>query len=379
MTNQTQATDPNDQNVVEFGDSPGRRLRVQRQSRGLAVERIAAQLHLKPEIVEALEQDRFDLLPDPVFITGYLRNYARMLGLDPLPLIAAYQAHAGTPKSIEPTRPIPGADLDSGGTRFLVRLVSLALAAAVIAVIALWWHDRPEVSPELSPAATELGPDATALALDARSIDGSASAVAEETPDTATGPVDRSDRDRVAIPESRESPIPDAAEPGSEPGSEQARAAVASPTSETGSHTASSAVETAPPGPSETPSARTTTPAPSPGATPAPAQIPTDPVVAAAVPAPTPEQAQAQAAEKGIVLEFTGPSWLEVRDAAGQRIIAGEMKAGDRREVTGQAPLRFTVGRVNNSSMTVDGKPFDLEGRSRGNVARFSLDPESPE
>jgi cytoskeleton protein RodZ len=372
VTNQTQATDPNDQNVVEFGDSPGRRLRVQRQSRGLTVERIAAQLHLKPEIVEALEQDRFDLLPDPVFVTGYLRNYARMLGLDPIPLIAAYQAHAGTPKSIEPTRPMPGADLDSGGTRFLVRFVSLTLAAAVIAVIALWWHDRPEVSPELSPATAELDPNAAALAPDARSIDGSASEVAQEAPDTTTGPADRSDRDRVAIPESRESPISDTAEPGPE----QARAADASPTSER-PPTASSVLEPAPPEPIAPTSARTTTPVPSPGATPEPAQTPTDPVVAAAAPAP--EQAQAQAATKGIVLEFTGPSWLEVRDAAGQRIIAGEMKAGDRREVTGQAPLRFTVGRVNNSSMTVDGKPFDLEGRSRGNVARFSLDPESPE
>ncbi len=375
MTNQTQATDPNDQNVVEFGDSPGRRLRVQRQSRGLTVERIAAQLHLKPEIVEALEQDRFDLLPDPVFITGYLRNYARMLGLDPIPLIAAYQAHAGTPKSIEPTRPMPGANLDSGGTRFLVRLVSLGLAAAVIAVIALWWHDRPEVSPELNPATAELDPDVAALAPDARSIDGSASEVAQETPDTTTGPADRSDRDRVAMPESHEPPISDKAE--AEPGPEQARAADTSPTSERRPDTASSVLETAPPEPIEPTSARTTTPAPSPGATPEPAQTPTDPVVAPAVPAP--EQAQAQAATKGIVLEFTGPSWLEVRDAAGQRIIAGEMKAGDRREVTGQAPLRFTVGRVNNSSMTVDGKRFDLEGRSRGNVARFSLDPESPE
>jgi cytoskeleton protein RodZ len=224
----------------------------------------------------------------------------------------------------------------------------------------------------LSPATAELDPNAAALAPDARSIDGSASEVAQEAPDTTTGPADRSDRDRVAIPESRESPISDTAEPGPE----QARAADASPTSER-PPTASSVLEPAPPEPIAPTSARTTTPVPSPGATPEPAQTPTDPVVAAAAPAP--EQAQAQAATKGIVLEFTGPSWLEVRDAAGQRIIAGEMKAGDRREVTGQAPLRFTVGRVNNSSMTVDGKPFDLEGRSRGNVARFSLDPESPE
>jgi cytoskeleton protein RodZ len=82
--NQTQFIDANEQNVVEFGDSPGRRLRVQRQSRGLTIERIGAQLHLKPEIIDALEQDRFEDLPDGVFVMGYLRNYARLLGLDPI-------------------------------------------------------------------------------------------------------------------------------------------------------------------------------------------------------------------------------------------------------------------------------------------------------
>lgn len=364
MTNQTQATDPNDQNVVEFSDSPGRRLRVQRQSRGLTIERIASQLHLKPEIIEALEQDRFELLPDPVFITGYLRNYARALGVDPAPLIAAYQTHAGAPKSIAPTRPVPGSGLDSGGTRLLVRLVSLALVIAVLAMIALWWHDRPEMSPELDAETTELEPDSVALDPDPRSVDeggADAAGAAEENPEAETGsadPADPADGDRIAMSESPESPMTGLPEPGPE----LDPAAPPSPTPYTASEPASEGVtETAPSAAAEV---RT-------GPIQASPEAPTDPDDAVPVPTST--------ATKGIVLEFTGPSWLEVRDAAGQRLIVGEMKAGDRREVTGQAPFRFTVGRVSNSSMTVDGKSFDLEGRSRGNVARFSFDPESPE
>jgi cytoskeleton protein RodZ len=369
VTNQTQSTDPNDQNVVEFGDSPGRRLRVQRQSRGLAIERIATQLHLKPEVIESLEQDRFDLLPGPVFVTGYLRNYARALGLDPAPLIAAYQSHAESTDAVLPSRRMSGSgagsDLDSGGTRILVRLVSFALAAAVIAVIALWWHDRPEVAPELETETAGVEPDVIALDPTSNSVDASVSGADAETAETASEPADRTDRTSADFSETSEPPPADP----SETAPQQTPAALASSAADPEVEPSSEAAP--PPLPEIAPSLAADPPVQStselPDRTPSQPQI--DP----------PALAEPTAAEKGIVLEFTGPSWLEVRDAAGERLIIGEMKAGDRREVTGQGPFRFTVGRVNNSSMTVDGKPFDLEARSRGNVARFSLDPESPE
>jgi cytoskeleton protein RodZ len=371
VTNQTQSTDPNDQNVVEFGDSPGRRLRVQRQSRGLAIERIATQLHLKTEVIEALEQDRFDLLPGPVFITGYLRNYARALGLDPAPLIAAYRAQADSTDADAPTRRMSGSgaaagsDLDSGGTRILVRLVSFALAAAVIAVIALWWHDRPAVAPELETETAELDSDAIVRDPVPESADAGASGAKAETPETATESVDLVDRTRAALPEASEPPPADP--PETTP--PQTPAALASsesePDLEPASAAASRAIPEIAPSPAVDPPRQVQTDAP--------AQAPSEPQV------DTPVLDPPAAAETGIVLEFTGPSWLEVRNAAGERLIVGEMNAGDRREVTGPGPFRFTVGRVNNSSMTVDGTPFDLEARSRGNVARFSFDPASPE
>jgi cytoskeleton protein RodZ len=351
--------------VVEFGDSPGRRLRVQRQSRGLAIERIATQLHLKPEVIEALEQDRFDLLPDPVFVTGYLRNYARALGLDPAPLIAAYQAHAESSDAVAPTRRMSGSDLESGGTRILVRLISFALAAAVIAVIALWWHDRPEVAPELETETAELEPDAFLGDAASESADASASEAEAETPVIATESVDQPDRIGAALPEAPESPPADFPETALQQTPEGLASASSEADAEPTSEARSRPVPEIAPSPTVDPTAQTPTEAPD--------QAPSDSQVDTAVLAPSPEEA------KGIVLEFTGPSWLEVRDAAGERLIVGEMKAGDRREVTGQGPFRFTVGRVNNSSMTVDGKPFDLEAVSRGNVARFSLDPESSE
>jgi cytoskeleton protein RodZ len=141
--NPIQAPSPDEQNVVDFAESPGRRLRVLRQTKGWEIERIASQLHLRPHLVEALEQDRFHELPGPVFVMGYLRNYARLLGIDPEPLIGAYRAatpsqEAHAAWTSHPAKP------EVGSGHILVRLVSLGLFLAVIAMLVLWWQNRPE-------------------------------------------------------------------------------------------------------------------------------------------------------------------------------------------------------------------------------------------
>jgi cytoskeleton protein RodZ len=366
--NQTQFIDANEQNVVEFGDSPGRRLRVQRQSRGLTIERIGAQLHLKPEIIDALEQDRFEDLPDGVFVMGYLRNYARLLGLDPIPLIASYRSQAGAPQAIAPNRALSPADGESGGARVLVRLVSFALLIAVIAMIALWWHDRSAMSPELasdpiqdSSVGTAFEPvDSLSFQEEADPLDSRSAGIQEQTPDGAPWP-DSSERETalrspMSLPDiAPEPPIGESASALSSPpilstSSESAPAASAEPVSVV-------AVDRA----AEQGSAG----------------------LAAATPAESRTEAEADGLSvgpdpaRGIALEFTGPSWVQVSDAAGTVLLIGEMKAGERREVSGQTPLRFTIGRAANTRMTVDGAPFDLEERSKGGVARFSFDPES--
>jgi cytoskeleton protein RodZ len=366
--NQTQFIDANEQNVVDFGDSPGRRLRVQRQSRGLTIERIGAQLHLKPEIIDALEQDRFEDLPDGVFVMGYLRNYARLLGLDPIPLIASYRSQAGAPQAIAPNRALSSAEGESGGTRVLVRLVSFALLAAVVAMIALWWHDRAAISPDLasdpiqdSNVGTAFEPvDSLSFREEADPLDSSSAGIQEQTPDGAPSPDSAERETTLRSPMS----LPDIAP---EPHIGESASALSSPP------VLSTSSESAPAAPVEAaPVVAGNRPA---------EQGRTDP------PAMTPAENRPEAdagglsvvpdAAKGIALEFTGPSWVQVSDAAGTVLLIGEMKAGERHEVSGQTPLRFTVGRAANTRMTVDGAPFDLEGQSKGGVARFSFDPES--
>jgi cytoskeleton protein RodZ len=52
------------------------------------------------------------------------------------------------------------------------------------------------------------------------------------------------------------------------------------------------------------------------------------------------------------------------------------MQKGDRHVLDGEPPYAFVIGNATATAVTVGGKPFDLGGVSRGNVARFKLDPE---
>lgn len=63
--------------------SPGRYIREQRQRRGLSVEQLSVATKIPRASLELLEADRFEELPGPVFVKGFLRCSARALGLDP--------------------------------------------------------------------------------------------------------------------------------------------------------------------------------------------------------------------------------------------------------------------------------------------------------
>ncbi|GAB5602166.1 DUF4115 domain-containing protein [Thermus sp. FJN-A] len=79
----------------------GERLRRAREERGLSLKEAAERLSLKVRVLEALEACRFEELPEPALVRGYLRRYARLLGLDPAPLLALF------PSPREPEVPAP--------------------------------------------------------------------------------------------------------------------------------------------------------------------------------------------------------------------------------------------------------------------------------
>ncbi len=72
------------------GLSFGTWLRRQREMRGISLGEIADVTKISSRYLEALEQDRFDVLPAPVFAKGFLREYASFVGLDPDEVVNSY-------------------------------------------------------------------------------------------------------------------------------------------------------------------------------------------------------------------------------------------------------------------------------------------------
>ena len=71
----------------------------ERRRQGLSLGDISRQLKLSVRQVEALERDDYSGYKGPVFIHGFIRNYAKLLGLDPGPLIRATDAMLNPPQA----------------------------------------------------------------------------------------------------------------------------------------------------------------------------------------------------------------------------------------------------------------------------------------
>lgn len=324
----------------ESADGPGRRLRDARQARGLELARIADQLHLKPTLIAALEQDDYEALPGPVFIIGYLRNYARLLGLDPEPLLAAYrrsQPQAEPP----PPKPVAAGRARAGGGHLGARLFSLAVILALLGLSYAWWQDyRPALYPEGARIESASG-----------DLELGAATPADAPLASLTAPAE---------------PVGAFYEPPSETAPEPSPPSTALVADEV-----IEAEGSATPAPPTSPSALAT-------AEPAPAIAPVPVMPAAAVvtePLSDPAAEAPTASSAGVVMEFSGPCWVDIRDSERRFKLFGEMKDGDRHVLAGTPPYSVIIGNAAAVRITVDGKPFELEGIARGNVARFTLDP----
>ncbi len=82
--------EPNSKTKQLDDGTPGSILRRAREAAGLSVDQIAGRLYLLCSIVKNLEADDYQRIRGDTFVRGYLRNYARLLGIPTEPLLARY-------------------------------------------------------------------------------------------------------------------------------------------------------------------------------------------------------------------------------------------------------------------------------------------------
>lgn len=130
-------------------ETPGAFLASERQRQGLSVGDIAAKLRMGILQVEALERGNYGKLPTGTFLRGFVRSYAKLLGLDQSDVIRLLeQTHpgGGKPGIVVPSQNIK---FTSPGEQFSTPRARAALFAILVLALALggwyWWiFIRPE-------------------------------------------------------------------------------------------------------------------------------------------------------------------------------------------------------------------------------------------
>ena len=307
----TDGTDANSAPPPSVADTDaGAWLRRCREEAGMSIDAVAQQLKLAPRQVKALEEGSFAELPGRTFVRGFVRNYARLLKLDPAAVVAALPSADAAPSlegpsigsTARPMGELPASGA-SRGTSWSRWAIPAALAAAIV-VAAVYEFMRPPETARIE----------------------------------SKGPVKPAPADPV---------VP-------------ATVGKALPNPVTGAAPVGEAL-------------RSDEPARAPGTDAAPASTaPAPPPVVAAAPVPT-LAAPAAPGQATLVIRYKANAWTQVRDASGQTILVTNGQPDGSETVHGKPPLDLIIGNATEASVTWRGQPVDLAPHTRANVVRMRL------
>jgi cytoskeleton protein RodZ len=334
-------------------------LRTLREGQGRSIEDIASALRLSQAQINSLEDSRWDSLPGAAYVKGFLRNYARTLGVDAQPYIddytaqtqprgtttAAHEAPAeaanrkvvSTGAEVLRNDPTSLPSFNASGeekttSKGLATMVSL-LIAATLAFLLYWERGLwlPKVEPYFNSISTWFG---------------STNSTSPKT--SATLPPAAAQAPAVALDTPAASPTPDI-KPTAPP--------VSSFSTKPATIDRAVMVSASTPASSETSNSQTSV-----------ANIP----AAAAVVKPNDIKKPATGPIRALTLRLSKAAWIEVRDSGNNVLYYGTKPVGSQ-TLKGNAPLSIVIGAADAVALKVDGQAFDVQSKAQGNVARFSI------
>ncbi|MCP3670703.1 MAG: helix-turn-helix domain-containing protein [Gammaproteobacteria bacterium] len=369
----------NSVDVSEVWGGPGAILRQAREAKGLDATAVAAMLHLSEFKLYALETDDYSSLPEPVFIRGYLRNYARLLNEPEAPVLDAYARH-NHGVEIDEKPPLDShVAVEVSSNHDVVKATTVVIAVILIVLPLIWWWDNLEQAAYKIVGSVTEEMDAEVPSSESVSTEADLSSfMPPPPPGSSEAEGGASEQESLVVePNKLEitsldvAPVPESMEPevlkvnkmpiDGVSGSIAASSPVVAKAEESVSAIKEIVEEVVPVKP-----AKSKNPLVKPK---------TKPVVKAVIrkPQPKPKPAAAKVKTSGTLLEFVESSWVKVRDANNQVILIGEYKKGVKKQLSGRTPYKVVLGNSSAVRVMVDGKQADLDKYSSGGVARFTI------
>lgn len=334
--------------------NPGETLRQARESNGWSLAEVALKLNLTVNSLSNLEAGAFDKLPGHTFARGYIRAYAKLLGMDQTVLVQQFDQSTGTDSQGSNVHSLGRIEEPVRVSHTILRIVSLLLLIAVIGGGFVWWQDQTSSRTK----------DLTTLAPEHVEVEG-----ADGT--TQIHPLDEPEDQAVAQ------------------GQAEGTTALALPQAETSAEAPAAAESAAPTAPAPTPAtpahstapvvaapAHSTAPAVTTPLSPAPTApvVSTPPASASVTPTIPPAAAAAPVAGQGQVqLQFTADCWTQVSDGTGKVLLSGLKRKGENVSVSGKPPFSVRLGFARGAQVSYNGQVVDVAPFTSGETARLKL------
>ena len=316
--------------------NPGDTLRQARESNGWSLAEVALKLNLTTTSLGNLEAGAFDKLPGHTFARGYIRAYAKLLGIDQAVLVQEFDQFTGTDSQGSNVHGLGRIEEPVRVSHTILRIVSLLLLIAVIGGGFVWWQDQTsQRTKDLTSNAMEH--------VEVESADGT----------TQIHPLDEPEDQAVAEGQAApETPVT-AEQPAPEVAPAATAAAPAPVTPAAAAHTPAAPVAQA-----HTPAAPVQAPAPA----------------APAAPAISPPTTPALIAGDGRVqITFVADCWTQVTDGNGKVLFSGLKRKGDTLDQGGKPPLTLRLGFARGAQVAYNGQPVDVAPFTSGETARLKL------
>jgi cytoskeleton protein RodZ len=304
--------------------SLGEVLQAARVAKALSLQDVSDNLRYSVKQIDALEKGAFDLLPEAMITRGFIRNYARLLGIDAEPLLASYRESVASESDNliavrSSMRPVQLTKESQPWLKYI-------LASILVLLFLLAWLFYVDYMPKPSNDAIDKAPEV---------VDEIAPAATESLPEIALPAAQRQAEDDGVAPDLLAAPNVglNAATPPPTNAADVKPADALAP------------IEFKPLAPSLT------------------QQIQTPAITSAAKPA-----------DKAVSMVFTAQTWVSVTDKSGKVVYEKMSHNGDKETINVAPPLNLVIGNASGTKLNFGGKDIDLAPNTKDNVARITLE-----